>query len=280
MSGKRLDSFRGGDRSEYLAAYALSRIAFVSVFPRQEDFGIADFLCVLTKKEANLLFPESAFYVQVKSNTSDVVLDSDAMRWISAYMDHPLMVCVADKAANRVRIFSCWSIWRVVFPLLVAKKVTLVLGGDLPLGEPEHIDNEGHYRISVGPPILDRSLDELESNPDAARRVLHEWIRFDAHNIARRYIGRVAIAGVCRWETNRPLSESHEAKTLYFFGGDSRLCEEGLAPILTALAHNYRHNGQSAKLTALCNFMAQMPECLDEHGTKFAQGLLRVESPA
>jgi hypothetical protein len=43
MSGLRLGSFRSGDRSEYLAAYALSRVAFVNQIPRQEDFGIVDF---------------------------------------------------------------------------------------------------------------------------------------------------------------------------------------------------------------------------------------------
>ncbi|MEE8113195.1 MAG: hypothetical protein V3T23_02460 [Nitrososphaerales archaeon] len=69
MGGKRLISFRSGDRSEYLAEYALSRIAFVNAFPRQEDFGVADFLCVLTKEDNRLVFPESAFYVQIKSNT-------------------------------------------------------------------------------------------------------------------------------------------------------------------------------------------------------------------
>jgi hypothetical protein len=73
MSGKRLGSFRSGDRSEYLAGYALSRIAFVNPFPRQEDFGVADFLCVLSKQEERLVFPESAFYVQVKSDANDLL---------------------------------------------------------------------------------------------------------------------------------------------------------------------------------------------------------------
>lgn len=45
MGGKRLISFRAGDRSEYLAAYALSRIAFVNTFPRQEDFGVRFPMC-------------------------------------------------------------------------------------------------------------------------------------------------------------------------------------------------------------------------------------------
>ena len=57
MGGKRLGAFRSGDRSEYLATFALSRVAFVNPFPRQEDFGIADFLCVLTRQEGRLVLP-------------------------------------------------------------------------------------------------------------------------------------------------------------------------------------------------------------------------------
>lgn len=280
MSGKRLGSFRSGDRSEYLAGYALSRIAFVNAFPRQEDFGIADFLCVLTKQEGQLVFPESAFYVQVKSDTDDVVLDSDALRWISEYMDHPLLICVANKKTNRIMIYSCWSIWRVMFPQLVARRVNLVLGGDLPLGPPDHLDNAGHYRLCVGPPIIEKSLDELESDPDFCHAILKEWLYFDAQNIARRRIGRIAIAGTARWKTNTRLSESSDTKTLYFFGGDYRLAEKDLTPILTALAQGYRHNKQRAKLDTLCKFLAEIPEHLDDHGQKFARGELRVDSAA
>ena len=126
MSGKRLGSFRSGDRSEYLAGYALSRIAFVNSFPRQEDFGVADFLCVLSKQEERLVFPESAFYVQVKSDAVDLILDSDALRWISEYMDHPLLICVVDKKTGRIKMYSCWPIWRVMFPSLQAERVIVV----------------------------------------------------------------------------------------------------------------------------------------------------------
>ena len=64
MSGKRLGDFRSGDRSEYLALFALSRLAFVSPIPRQEDFGVPDFLCVLGKEDRGLVFAQNAFYVQ------------------------------------------------------------------------------------------------------------------------------------------------------------------------------------------------------------------------
>ena len=53
MGGKRLGSFREGDRSECLAMFGLSRFAFVYPVPRQEDFGVVDFLCVLNLGDSN-----------------------------------------------------------------------------------------------------------------------------------------------------------------------------------------------------------------------------------
>jgi hypothetical protein len=256
---------------------ALSRIAFVNTFPRQEDFGVADFLCVLTREEGRLAFPESAFYVQVKSDTEDVIFDSDALRWISEYMDHPLLFCVADKKTSRIMIYSCWPMWRLVFPRLSAKKATVILGGNLPLGPQEQLGDRGLVKLCLGPPILDKSLDEIDSDPDFCHGLLKEWLYLDAQNIARRRVGRIAIAGAASWETNKRLSEYRQVKTLYFPGGEYRLAEKTLAPILTALAHNYRHDKQKAKLEALCQFLAEIEEHLDDHGREFAQGKLRVE---
>ncbi len=70
--GTRLGSFRSGDRSEYMALYFLSRIAFVSQIPHQEDFGVADFLCCLGKEEDDKVYAENGFFVQVKSNKKPI----------------------------------------------------------------------------------------------------------------------------------------------------------------------------------------------------------------
>jgi hypothetical protein len=115
LSGLRLGSFRSGDRSEYLAAFALSRCPFVTAVPRQEDFGIVDFVCVLAKDESRYVFSESAFYVQVKSNKSPIELTSRAAHWLTHYMDHPLFVCVVDKDTSELAIYSASPIWEAIF---------------------------------------------------------------------------------------------------------------------------------------------------------------------
>lgn len=144
-------------------------------------------------------------------------------------------------------------------------------------GPQEQLGDRGLVKLCLGPPILDKSLDEIDSDPDFCHGLLKEWLYLDAQNIARRRVGRIAIAGAASWETNKRLSEYRQVKTLYFPGGEYRLAEKALAPILTALAHNYRHDKQKAKLEALCQFLAEIEEHLDDHGREFAQGKLRVE---
>jgi hypothetical protein len=55
------------------------------------------------------------------------------------------------------------------------------------------------------------------------------------------------------------------------------LVEKDLAPILTALAHNYRHAKKEPELTALCAFLDKIRKFLDGHGLEFADGKLTVE---
>jgi hypothetical protein len=253
MSGKRLGSFREGDRSEYLAMFGLSRFAFVHPVPRQEDFGVVDFLCILAKSEGRNVYPESAFYVQVKSIKEPVVLDADAVRWITHHMDHPLLLCFSDKTTGELAFYSCSRIWLPLFLRAEPDEVTLLLDSD---GPAEHYDlDEGPgkrttFRVYLGPPIFMSTVTELEQTPDVAYSVVSPWIRADAANIARRHLGRIAVACFAHWQTNAPPSDTLFVS--YYYGPNFSIAERDLAPMLTALAHNYRHHrlGEEARSLA------------------------------
>jgi hypothetical protein len=283
MSGPRLGSFRSGDRSEYLAAYALSRVAYVNPLPRQEDFGVMDFLCVLARTESGYVYPESAFYIQVKSNTESFELSEEAFKWVADHMEHPLFVCVVDKDDSRISIYSCAYLWHAIFGFWnESRSIKIRYDGKVAPGErrPDQWINGTHqYDINLGPPILQRSVQEIESDPNAAYSVLRDWIVLDAANIARRRIGRVAASTPVHWVTNvPPLSDgSLQVYNEYFMGEQYQLVEKDLAPILTALAHNYRHAKKGPELTALCGYLDKIRCFLDGHGLEFADGKLIVE---
>jgi hypothetical protein len=278
MSGPRLGSFRSGDRSEYLAAYALSRVAYVNPVPRQEDFGLVDFLCVLARTEAKFVYPESAFYVQVKSNTDPFDLSGEAIKWLAHHMDHPLFVCVVDKAGSLISLYSGIYFWRAVFLSRVEPESISVEFGAEP-SVTNTIPNTLRYVVSLGPPILQQTITNIESEPATAYAVLRDWIALDAANIARRRIGRVAVSVPLKWNTNvAPLSGPGLAMyNEYFMGPHYGLVEKDLAPILTALAHNYLYAKKKPELTALCAFLARIRESLDPRGKEFADGKLTVE---
>ena len=119
----RLGSFRSGDRSEYLAAYALSRVAFVTPIPRQEDFGVVDYLCVLARSSSKYVLPEQAFYVQVKSNHDPIEFRESAASWFAEHIAHPLFICVVDKASSLISLYSCAIVWNAVFRTRVSPKL-------------------------------------------------------------------------------------------------------------------------------------------------------------
>ena len=95
-----------------------------------------DFLCVLTKQINLLVYPENAFYVQVKSNVDDIIYDKDSVDWIFNHMDIPLILCVVDKKQSLLKFFSCWNIWPGLFKQPNPEKITLKLMTSLPLEEP------------------------------------------------------------------------------------------------------------------------------------------------
>ncbi len=268
MGGKRLDSFRSGDRSEYMALFGLSRFAFVSPIPRQEDFGV-DFLCVLSRREDKFDYPESAFYVQVKAAKKDLLVDTDSIRWITHHMDHPLFLCIADKTSSELTFYSLSRIWLALFLCSEPKSISL---------KPDQNDNpsepcvlrkergESHFDLMLGPPILSQDLGALEKDPSVAYNILKAWIQMDAANIARRRMGRLFFQCFWDWQTNVTPQERYLNR--YFSGPDYGGAERELASLLTALGFNYIDDRQREKLEALRAMLRLLGPLLDEWGQK------------
>lgn len=277
MSGKRLASYRAGDRSEYLATYVFSRFSYVIPLPRQEDFGVVDFLCVLANEEKHLVFPEIAFYVQVKSNEDNITFDKDATRWISSHMDLPLILCIINKKESRVKLFTCWNIWSGLFVKHLPNILVLQLNTDLPLESADIDRNTGTVTIPIGPPILNSTVDEIEQNPSLFYRILKTWLEVDKQNIARRSVGRIFVSGYVEWNENEPPEAQGRVRNHFTYGPEYQKAEGDIAPILTALAHNYRENKKEEKLNAVTNMLRQLRPYLDPHGTRFANGELTIE---
>ena len=261
VGGQRLFSFRQGDRSEYLALYALSRVAFVTPVPRQEDFGVIDFRCVLAKREGGVVVPKGAFHVQVKSQDADLELRSGEIRWVSTNMDCPLFICLADRGSGAVKIYSCINLWTALFYRMHPNRICLVRGNG-PDGQgfahrvgvsgDDVRDQEGEFDVYLGEPVIDKTLDEVERDADQIVEVLDAWIRIDRLNVALMRLGRAAA---CTASATRP---NEVPSALRFFVLHRPVNQHGLldklCPILDSLRQSYERFGQpqrAAQVAAL-----------------------------
>lgn len=274
--GKRNYGFRGGDRSEYLARFAISRVAFLWPVPRQEDYGIVDFACILSRDKGRAVFPESAFYVQVKSKIEDIGFSEDEARWISLHMSNPLFVAIVDKKADTLTLFACSRILRALFVRTEPKHITLKLGPPPDGAEHTALDEKDGARFEIysGPPIFHQTLSEIEADSATLRTVLDAWIRLDAVTLANRSTNRLTSTVYHAWDVNKVPSVS---MIEFYMGPNYDVGERAIAPVLTALAHNYRNAKNREKLAAVLPLMRALEPYLDDHGRGFVSGKLRID---
>ena len=134
MPGARLRSFRLGDRSELLVEHLLAGFAFTTRVPRQEDIGI-DFLCsLITGSEGKELLKAGPFFaVQAKSSAEKLAYKkAHELEWITN-QENPLLLCVADRKATAMDVYSTWNLLCGVLGgwkgKMVPKRITLRPGG-------------------------------------------------------------------------------------------------------------------------------------------------------
>lgn len=245
MSGRRLRAFRHGDRSEYLAMYALSSIAFVNPVSRQEDFGVVDARCVLGTERDKVVVPENEFYVQVKSSKRRFIFDREAMQWIASYMDHPLFICVVGRTKQLISIYSASPIWHAAFNDLTAtegpRPVSVELDTPLNDSPPSFNSATRRWDVKLGPPILEETVIGFDDQSERLREVLKSWLIFDLRNVAQRGIGRLSVSLASTWSTNTPLPDPATGFTLWYFGPSFPRAEKQLTATLIGLLHNYRN---------------------------------------
>ena len=151
----------------------------------------------------------------------------------------------------------------------------------LPLQRPKLSETEDgvRFKVPIGPPVLSKSIEEIEEAPESVYKVMRDWVAMDIRNIARKHMGRIAVSGFVNWTTNVALSteDSTPMENSYFSGPDYWHTEREITPVLTALAHNYKHNSQRKKLEAVCGVLNALRDYLDPHGLKFADGELTID---
>jgi len=201
MPGARPYGFRPGDRAELLAEFILSSIAFTTRVARQEDVGI-DLLCVLAKRQGNLLKAGGFFTVQVKQASQSFVYEKPhEIDWIKG-QENPLFLCRVHQASLSVEIFSTWNMLNA-FLKEAADKIVLEPGGP-EASFARYRMEDGVQFIPLGRPILRIEAADATSDSKAELYgdILDAWVRIDRENVVRREAAMHWVVGPCEYQTN------------------------------------------------------------------------------
>lgn len=248
MPGRRLASFRLGDRAELLVQQLLSPFAFTVPVPRQEDIGV-DFFCSLITRDGPHLKSGQLFTVQAKSSAAPLVFrDPHESAWIMG-LETPHLVCVANRDTLSMDIYSTWN---VMCGQLAAglHPVTLRFGDDPP-NFPGVVHNpDGSQEIFLGRPIVRFRTDDLfnEGSVEQASATLREWLSFDRMNIANRHAGVYWVEGPLSYETGHTPFASGQSGIAFYWHQDNLPKSAGnLGRVATAIFLIFRDHLQGAE---------------------------------
>ena len=241
MSGGRARSFRLGDRSELLVEHLLAGIAFTTRVPRQEDIGI-DFMCSLITGShgAGLLKAGPFFSVQAKSTVEAVVYEKPhELEWIM-HQENPLLICVADRAASAMDVYSTWNLicavqrgWQGQSPANCIR----LCPGEIPTEWPGVTDNpDGSQDVLLGKPIIRISHEQVfdENSTEEIAEVLEGWVAIDRENIVNRHAGMNWVVGPLAYEAGKPVIGAHGG-IFYWNPQNLQKCTVNLGRCATAL---------------------------------------------
>lgn len=209
MPGARLRSYRHGDRSEALAGYILSSMAFTANVPRQEDIGY-DFFCSRSYSDDKLEIAGPFFTVQSKSRLETVEYGIDKRAYeVSWFRDQENPHFLCNVIADELKI-ELFSVWNVANGYLHKETESIVLHAR---EQPKGIDvinfHGTQLRVYLGKPILTMTASEAQDEEvvNARGEVLDQWIDLERTNIVNRQSGMFWVLGPWDYVTNEKLFE-------------------------------------------------------------------------
>jgi hypothetical protein len=256
---------REGFRSETLARFALSAFGPVSAVEVPDDHGI-DLVCATSRRNGQRLHVGGGYLVQVKSNDAKEVTYSGphVREWLEN-LGSPLFVCCVDKASTEIRLYSTWSISRVLLNVAAYDKASpetfrLVMDQDVTGKEPEP------DAIPLGKPVVKFAVTQLHDSKlvDNFRLCIEEWVRMDSENLLNRR-SKLAIAhGFTEWETNKPPSVFNRWYRPYFYSAktavDARRIISECAVLIALMGESEEKGVLASYVNKFCDLKGECAE--------------------
>jgi hypothetical protein len=163
----------------------------------------------------------------------------------------PLFLCVVDKKRAGIRVFNTyprfhlWALGRSPASLELVPSDPGELSGFLTW--------DGQARCSLGPPLIDTTIDRLldDEHHRTIKQVLAKWLDVEHRNLVRRHVGQYT-ASMPNYETNSPAF--HGTTSVRGGAGDPTQALASMGAIAGSLVGNLLRRNEPLG-AALCAMM-------------------------
>lgn len=210
----KIYGYNEGDRSEFLAAFALSTIGFTVQVPRQADYFLVDFLVNIHRSRkrggSRVLEPTGqTFAIQIKSNKKSIKVENESQRQAFFQSMTPFFIGVVDKKNGILSIYT--TISRLLWSWTANERdLTLKFGSTW-----DRVLLPDRESIGLGDPIIQIELAKLDSTTKAVktneRDILNKvasWVKLESMVITSRLQGTPWIRLPYSIQTNADLDWS------------------------------------------------------------------------
>ncbi len=215
----KVHGFHEGDRTEYLALFVFSAVAYCSPVPRQFDrFGVDFFAHLADTSKQNLVASGQAVCAQVKSDNSPVLLDSVELLGCLYDLAVPFFHVVIDKGGHKIQVYTTagriGAYYRKWFGRL------WVMPGEQGQGGPAEANSSDHV-LYLGSPIYEGPLAAFEDDAQKqeVRRhflsVIRSWAKWEQLLIGIKATTVPFVPTIPAYTTNETLKLDKVSLELY-----------------------------------------------------------------
>jgi len=217
--------FSLGNRSEYLAIPALTKLGFTVPVPRQEDHFGVDFIVHLASLEEQTVRPTGkSFGIQIKSNTEPIIFDTQHKRDCLFNSSLPLFLGVVSRTNLTLTVYNTLNRLNCFWSYGDKRKLSLIFGGNgSGLPKPDFDAENNHCLAYTGKPILEISIQEPETLEEKTKEIeilqstMKSWIKLENENLSLKEQQIPLFFWSANYKTNIPLpnDSEHSSYTKY-----------------------------------------------------------------
>lgn len=200
--------FYQGNRSEYLAIPALSKLGFTIPIPRQEDqFGV-DFIVHLAYMKERTVVPSGrSFGIQIKSRMDPIVFHKQEDRDSLFNSNMPFFIGVVNRESLSLTIYSTLARLRLFWMKGLNFKFELAFKEMNVAQKPPDYESKQVY---TGKPIVKIGLVEPSTANDRLEEfqnlqsTMEDWIKLENENLSLKEQKVPLVFLPTTYETNKP----------------------------------------------------------------------------